>query len=229
MEEFNGASRGVFSTSLAGGRGARVELSQKDRSGEKIPLPVCWGEWRRRFDPAGAERGGPPQTIISLTDKARELEEKYDEVSERANLLFFKGVHAGGDRGAGSLLKVLVNLERSENDLKEEKGRNKMAKVTRTVYNDFCPQTLFLYGNYKRTARRILACSAGSVIWLEDGLGVMACIGEDKLTKGPDPQSRRVFRQSGYGGTAAPGGLLRQYQRLFCGQNEASRWSGDRF
>ena len=59
-----------------------------------------------------------------------------------------------------------------------------MAKVTRTVYNDFCPQTLFLYGNYKENGTPDFGLFCWfSYIWLEDGLGVMACIGEDKLTK----------------------------------------------
>ena len=47
----------------------------------------------------------------------------------------------------------------------------------RQVYNDFCPQTLFLYGNYKENGTPDFGLFCWfSYIWLEDGLGVMACI-----------------------------------------------------
>ena len=51
------------------------------------------------------------------------------------------------------------------------------------ISNDFCPQTLFLYGTYKEdgTANFGLFCWF-SYIW-DKQLGVMACIGGDKLTK----------------------------------------------
>jgi flavin reductase (DIM6/NTAB) family NADH-FMN oxidoreductase RutF len=61
-----------------------------------------------------------------------------------------------------------------------------MAKVARSVErhsNDFCPQTLFLYGTYGED------CSAdfGLFCWFsymfDSELGIMACIGGEKLTK----------------------------------------------
>lgn len=58
-----------------------------------------------------------------------------------------------------------------------------MAKISRQTTNDFCPQTLFLYGTYKedRTPDFGLFCWF-SYCW--DGtLGAMLCIGGEKLTK----------------------------------------------
>lgn len=63
-----------------------------------------------------------------------------------------------------------------------------MAKVTGKLGNDFCPQSLFLYGTKKEdgTPNFGLFCWF-SYGWMEhEGrqfLGVMACIGESKLTK----------------------------------------------
>ncbi len=63
-----------------------------------------------------------------------------------------------------------------------------MGKIKGRLGNDFCPQPLFLYGNYQAdgTPHFGLFCWF-SYCSLRDGeeetLGVMACIGEEKLTK----------------------------------------------
>lgn len=65
-----------------------------------------------------------------------------------------------------------------------------MSKIQVNHTNDFCPQQLFLYGTYKEdgTPDFGLFCWI-SYIWASgeygepDGLGVMACLGGDKLTK----------------------------------------------
>ncbi len=63
-----------------------------------------------------------------------------------------------------------------------------MGKVKGDIGNDFCPQSLFLYGNYQEDGTPHF----GLFCWFsychihdggEEGLGVMACIGEEKLTK----------------------------------------------
>ncbi|NLG25870.1 MAG: flavin reductase [Clostridiales bacterium] len=58
-----------------------------------------------------------------------------------------------------------------------------MAKVPLPISNDYCPQTLFLYGTYgaDRSADFGLFCWF-SYAW-DGGLRVMACIGGEKLTK----------------------------------------------
>lgn len=58
-----------------------------------------------------------------------------------------------------------------------------MAKRAMPVTNDFCPQTMFLYGTYRADGTP----NFGLFCWFSycwDGqLAVMACIGEEKLTK----------------------------------------------
>jgi flavin reductase (DIM6/NTAB) family NADH-FMN oxidoreductase RutF len=59
----------------------------------------------------------------------------------------------------------------------------KPAKVSGPVSNDFCPQTMFLYGTKKEDD----SPNFGLFCWFsycwDGGLGVMACIGGSKLTK----------------------------------------------
>lgn len=58
-----------------------------------------------------------------------------------------------------------------------------MAKISVPVSNDFCPQTLFLYGTYRTDG----SPNFGLFCWMSycwfDELGVMACIGGSKLTR----------------------------------------------
>ena len=58
-----------------------------------------------------------------------------------------------------------------------------MSKISLKPTNDFCPQTLFLYGTYDEDGEPNfgLFCWA-SYMW-DHELGFMACIGGDKLTK----------------------------------------------
>jgi len=58
-----------------------------------------------------------------------------------------------------------------------------MKKVSIPITNDFCPQTLFLYGTYREdgTPNFGLFCWF-SYLW-DSELGVMCCIGGEKLTK----------------------------------------------
>ncbi|MCM1156682.1 MAG: flavin reductase family protein [Roseburia sp.] len=58
-----------------------------------------------------------------------------------------------------------------------------MSKISKEPTNDFCPQTLFLYGTYKEdgTPNFGLFCWF-SYCWDEE-VGVMMCIGDEKLTK----------------------------------------------
>ncbi len=129
VEEFNGAQGRILYVLWQADGVPIVELSQKTGLA-KNTLTSMLG----RMEESGLilreqSEEDRRQTIISLTDKARELEEKYDEVSERANLLFFKGFTPAEIAELESLLsKVLVNLERSENDLKRGKDVTKWLK-----------------------------------------------------------------------------------------------------
>ena len=67
-----------------------------------------------------------------------------------------------------------------------------MSKISITPTNDYCPQTLFLYGTYDDEGKADFGLFCWfSYIW--DGeLGVMACIGGEKLTK-ENIHRRKVF------------------------------------
>lgn len=58
-----------------------------------------------------------------------------------------------------------------------------MNKISVPITNNFCPQTLFIYGTYKEDG----APNFGLFCWLsyywDKEMGVMACIGGNKLTK----------------------------------------------
>ncbi len=58
-----------------------------------------------------------------------------------------------------------------------------MSKVSVPVSNNFCPQTLFLYGTYKEDGTPNFGLFCWFSYYWDAELGVMACIGGDKLTK----------------------------------------------
>ena len=58
-----------------------------------------------------------------------------------------------------------------------------MSKISLSPTNDFCPQTLFLYGTYDDEGKANFGLFCWfSYVW-DSELGVMACIGGSKLTK----------------------------------------------
>lgn len=59
-----------------------------------------------------------------------------------------------------------------------------MAKVKSEISNDFCPQALFLYGTKQEDGLPHFGMFCWfSYCYTSEGLGVMACVGEEKLTK----------------------------------------------
>jgi len=52
-----------------------------------------------------------------------------------------------------------------------------------TISNHFCPQTLFLYGTHKEDNTPNFGLFCWFSYYLDTEMGVMACIGGDKLTK----------------------------------------------
>lgn len=65
-----------------------------------------------------------------------------------------------------------------------------MAKVNHNFSNDFCPQTLFLYGTKKEDGTPDFGLFCWFSYTWEDELGVMCCIGGSKLTKDNIKRSR---------------------------------------
>ncbi|MBO5114113.1 MAG: flavin reductase [Lachnospiraceae bacterium] len=58
-----------------------------------------------------------------------------------------------------------------------------MKKISTDITNDFCPQTLFLYGTYKEDHTPNFGLFCWFSYYWDTELGVMACIGGNKLTK----------------------------------------------
>ena len=56
-------------------------------------------------------------------------------------------------------------------------------KISVPASNDFCPQTLFLYGTYKEDGTPVFGLFCWFSYYWDSEFGVMACIGGDKLTK----------------------------------------------
>lgn len=70
------------------------------------------------------------QSLISLTPKARALKERYDQVSQQMNSLFFKDFEEEEIKELEQYLdRIVFNLERTEQALKKGKdvhdGKNK--------------------------------------------------------------------------------------------------------
>lgn len=58
-----------------------------------------------------------------------------------------------------------------------------MSKISTPITNDFCPQTLFLYGTYKEDGTPNFGLFCWLSYYWDTDMGVMACIGGEKLTK----------------------------------------------
>ena len=58
-----------------------------------------------------------------------------------------------------------------------------MSKKSVTITNDFCPQTLFLYGTYMSDGKANFGLFCWFSYCYDKGLGVMAAIGGEKLTR----------------------------------------------
>lgn len=58
-----------------------------------------------------------------------------------------------------------------------------MKKVSVPICNDFCPQTLFLYGTYKEDGKPNFGLFCWFSYYFDSEVGVMACIGGEKQTK----------------------------------------------
>jgi len=56
-------------------------------------------------------------------------------------------------------------------------------KKSVSISNNFCPQMLFLYGTYREDGTPNFGLFCWFSYYWDNGMGVMACIGGDKLTK----------------------------------------------
>lgn len=58
-----------------------------------------------------------------------------------------------------------------------------MSKISMPLSNDFCPQTLFVFGTYQEDGTPNFGLFCWFSYYWDTELGVMACIGGEKLTK----------------------------------------------
>ena len=58
-----------------------------------------------------------------------------------------------------------------------------MSKISVPLSNDYCPQTLFVYGTYTADGKPDFGLFCWFSYCWDKELGVMACIADEKLTK----------------------------------------------
>ncbi len=63
------------------------------------------------------------------------------------------------------------------------KGVLDMSKISLSPTNAFCPQSLYLYGTYKKDGTPDYGLFCWATYCWDEGLRFVACIGEDKLTR----------------------------------------------
>lgn len=122
VEEFNGPQGHILYVLWQKDEVPIVELSQKTGLA-KNTLTAMLG----RMEDAGlierkAARSDKRQSLIVLTKKARDLQGKYDEVSQKMNEIFYKDfTQKDVVTIDGFLDRILLNLEQSERSAKSGK------------------------------------------------------------------------------------------------------------
>lgn len=120
VEEFNGPQGHILYVLWQKDEVPIVELSQKTRLA-KNTLTAMLG----RMEEAGlierkTAESDKRQSLIVLTEKARDLQQKYDEVSQKMNEVFYKGFSGDEVLMMDSYLdRILANLEQSERSAKK--------------------------------------------------------------------------------------------------------------
>ena len=115
VEEFNGPQGRILYVLWQKDEVPIVELSQKTGLA-KNTLTVMLG----RMEESGqicrkAAESDKRQSLIVLTDRARELQGKYDEVSQKMNAIFYEGFTEKEVLEIDKYLdRILFNLEQSE-------------------------------------------------------------------------------------------------------------------
>lgn len=122
VEEFNGPQGHILYVLWQKDEVPIVELSQKTGLA-KNTLTAMLG----RMEDAGlierrAARSDRRQSLIVLTKKARNLQGKYDEVSQKMNEIFYEDfTQKEVEKIDGFLDRILLNLEQSERSAKSGK------------------------------------------------------------------------------------------------------------
>ena len=120
VEEFNGPQGHILYVLWQKDEVPIVELSQKTGLA-KNTLTAMLG----RMEEAGlierkTAESDKRQSLIVLTEKSRDLQQKYDEVSQKMNEVFYKGFSGDEVLMMDSYLdRILANLEQSERSAKK--------------------------------------------------------------------------------------------------------------
>ena len=120
VEEFNGPQGHILYVLWQKDEVPIVELSQKTGLA-KNTLTAMLG----RMEDAGlierkTAESDKRQSLIVLTEKSRDLQQKYDEVSQKMNEVFYKGFSGDEVLMMDSYLdRILANLEQSERSAKK--------------------------------------------------------------------------------------------------------------
>lgn len=119
VEEFNGAQGRILYVLWQKDSVPIVELSQKTGLAKNTLTAML-----ARMETAGLicrrqSESDRRSWVISLTENARGLEQRYNEVSQQMNELFYRGLTQADASQLDALLeKVLKNLEQTESELK---------------------------------------------------------------------------------------------------------------
>lgn len=120
VEEFNGAQGRILYVLWQSDCVPIVELSKQTGLAKNTLTSML-----ARMEETGLIRRSQSETdrrssVISLTEKSRKLEQKYNEVSQCMNSLFYRGLTQKDASQLDALLeKVLKNLEQTEKELKK--------------------------------------------------------------------------------------------------------------
>ncbi len=122
VEEFNGPQGRILYVLWQKDGVPIVELSQKTGLAKNTLTAMLGRMEESELIARRPNKTDRRQSLISLTEKARSLQAKYDEVSQQMNELFFTGFAVGEIKELeGYLDRIVKNLEQSEKKLKQGK------------------------------------------------------------------------------------------------------------
>ncbi len=123
MEEFNGPQGRILYVLWQTEAVPIVELSQKTGLAKNTLTAMLGRMEENGLICRKQNQEDRRRAVISLTEKARKLEGKYEEVSQQMNALFFRGFAEEEIAALDGLLgRVLDNLQEIEET--QKKGRN---------------------------------------------------------------------------------------------------------
>lgn len=129
VEEFNGAQGHILYVLWKSEGIPIVELAQKTGLAKNTLTAMLCRMEENGLICREASSSDRRQSLISLTPKARALEERYNQVSQQMNNLFFMDFEKVEIKELEQYLdRIVSNLERAEQALKKRKGCTRWQK-----------------------------------------------------------------------------------------------------